>query len=43
VDHHYGVWWHPIDQLPEFVWPDQFDLLNRHREAITSDILNFHA
>lgn len=43
VDHHYGVWWHSINQLPEFVWPDQLDLLNRHREAITSDILNFRA
>ena len=34
--HHHGVWWFPIDELPEIVWPDQRDFLVRNRGLITS-------
>ena len=34
---HHGVWWFPIDKLPELVWPDQREFLIRNRGLITSE------
>lgn len=31
---HFGVWWHPIDALPEMLWPDQQKLIENNRERI---------
>ncbi len=31
---HFGVWWHPIDALPEMLWPDQQKLIETNRERI---------
>ena len=39
TDHHYGVWWFPIEELPELVWPDQREFLIRHRSLIASDLV----
>ncbi len=26
-DHHYGLWWYPLEALPELLWPEQLDLI----------------
>lgn len=39
TDHHYGVWWFPIEELPELVWPDQREFLIRNRSLIASDLV----
>ncbi|HEY0073364.1 MAG TPA: NUDIX domain-containing protein [Abditibacteriaceae bacterium] len=31
---HFGVWWHPINDLPEMLWPDQKKLIESNRERI---------
>ncbi|MBI1320685.1 MAG: NUDIX domain-containing protein [Candidatus Hydrogenedens sp.] len=33
-DHHFGMAWFPIDDLPEMYWPDERDLIERHRARI---------
>lgn len=32
--HHYGLWWHPLRELPEMLWPEQAELLRTHVEEI---------
>ena len=31
---HSGMWWHPIGDLPEFLWPEQRDLIRRNQQEI---------
>ena len=38
TEHHYGVWWHPLDDLPEFFWPEQRELIDQNRALITTAI-----
>lgn len=33
-DHHFGMAWFPIDDLPEMYWPDEKNLLLTHRPMI---------
>jgi 8-oxo-dGTP pyrophosphatase MutT (NUDIX family) len=30
----FGVWWHPLDALPEMLWPDQRKLIETNRKRI---------
>lgn len=32
--HHYGVWWFPLDALPDMLWPDQRALVEQHAALI---------
>jgi 8-oxo-dGTP pyrophosphatase MutT (NUDIX family) len=34
TQHHTDVWWFPINQLPDMMWPDQKKLIATHREKI---------
>ena len=36
---HSGMWWHPISNLPEFLWPEQRDLIRRHQQEIIDQAL----
>lgn len=38
TEHHYGVWWFPIDDLPAFFWPEQRELIDQNRALITTAI-----
>jgi ADP-ribose pyrophosphatase YjhB (NUDIX family) len=35
---HVGMWWFPIDELPEMLWPEQKELIETERDAIIKDI-----
>ena len=34
--HRDGPWWFPIDELPSMLWPEQWELIEAHRERIES-------
>ena len=36
---HTGMWWHPIQNLPAFLWPEQRDLILRNQQTITDQAL----
>ena len=36
TENHFGLWWHPIDSLPEMLWPDQSALIANNRNLIES-------
>jgi len=36
---HAGMWWHPVNNLPEFLWPEQRDLIRRHQQEIADRAL----
>lgn len=36
--YHYEMKWFPIDRLPDFLWPEQKALLERHQEDIVRQI-----
>ncbi len=38
TQHHYGVWWFPIDDLPAFFWPEQRELVIRNRDLIITEM-----
>ena len=33
-DHHFGMTWFPIDELPAMYWPDERKLIDTHRDRI---------
>jgi len=37
-NHPHGPVWHPLDDLPEMMWPEQHDLIVSSREVIASRI-----
>lgn len=32
--HHYGLWWHPLQALPQLLWPEQIELLQTNQQKI---------
>lgn len=36
AENHHGVWWFPLDDLPPMWWPEQRDLIIKHRSLIAS-------
>ncbi|MEP7285533.1 MAG: NUDIX hydrolase [Chloroflexota bacterium] len=32
--HHFGIWWFPIDELPQMFWPDQKELISANNMLI---------
>ena len=36
--YHYEMKWFPLDRLPDFLWPEQKALLERHQEDIAREI-----
>ena len=36
--YHYEMKWFPLDRLPDFLWPEQKALLERHQEDIVREI-----
>ncbi|NKB71601.1 MAG: NUDIX domain-containing protein [Candidatus Latescibacteria bacterium] len=36
TEYHQGMWWFPIDDLPEFVWPEQRRLVEDSRALIAA-------
>ena len=39
--HPHGMEWFPLDQLPQFWWPEQKELIIRHRDQIIKDVNEF--
>jgi ADP-ribose pyrophosphatase YjhB (NUDIX family) len=39
--HHYGLWWFPLDELPELLWPEQLDLIQSNAELISRQIRQY--
>jgi ADP-ribose pyrophosphatase YjhB (NUDIX family) len=38
TEHHYGLWWFPLDALPELLWPEQLELIQINTELIDQQI-----
>jgi 8-oxo-dGTP pyrophosphatase MutT (NUDIX family) len=36
--HHYGLWWFPLDALPDMLWPEQRALLGEHAALIVQEL-----
>ena len=41
--YHHEMKWFPIDRLPDFLWPEQKALLERHQEGIAREIKALNA
>jgi ADP-ribose pyrophosphatase YjhB (NUDIX family) len=36
TQHHDAVWWFPLDDLPAMLWPEQWRLIDTHREMLAT-------
>ncbi len=41
-EHHYGVWWQPIDDLSLLFWPEQKRLIAENKNDIVTAIRDYH-
>ena len=39
-EHHTDVWWFPINELPDMMWPDQKKLIETNRDRIVSLLID---
>jgi ADP-ribose pyrophosphatase YjhB (NUDIX family) len=37
AEKHFGVWWFPVDSLPDMLWPEQRELIETEREEIVGN------
>lgn len=39
TEHHLGMEWHPIDELPEMFWPDERRMIEKYRKQIYEKVI----